>query len=273
VEAFFYAYHPFVNRAVSALRTRGALLFCLGVVVVGAGYKVALYHSGGAIPLVPAPVLHSVAFLLGIGLAVALRSGWRPRFPVWLAFLVCAGGLLTIWYAGNHPSAVPGGTTISLVQKELLAALYGLVIVAVAVRDLRGGRSWLRSRPLVALGQWSYAFYLLHATILYAVREVNGLVTPISWTNLWWYGAVLAVAVLAFTFHWANFIDPLLYLQRGDRYTYPMGLQFLRLLNPTDWPLLMAGCVIATVPCVLVFLLAQRILLSDDPLTALRRRR
>lgn len=82
--------------------------------------------------------------------------------------------------------------------------------------------------------------------------------------------ATLAVAVLAFTFHWANFIDPLLYLQSGDRYTYPLGLQFLRLLNPTDWPLLMAGCVIATVPCVAVFLLAQRVLLSDDPLAALR---
>lgn len=82
--------------------------------------------------------------------------------------------------------------------------------------------------------------------------------------------ATLAVAVLAFTFHWANFIDPLLYLHSGDRYTYPLGLQFLRLLNPTDWPLLMAGCVIATVPCVVVFLLAQRVLLSDDPLATLR---
>jgi multiple sugar transport system permease protein len=84
--------------------------------------------------------------------------------------------------------------------------------------------------------------------------------------------ATMAVAVLAFTFHWANVIDPLLYLHSGDRYTYPLGLQFLRLLNPTDWPLLMAGCVIATLPCVLVFLLAQRILLSDDPLSALRSR-
>ncbi|RIV41514.1 carbohydrate ABC transporter permease [Micromonospora radicis] len=82
--------------------------------------------------------------------------------------------------------------------------------------------------------------------------------------------ATLAVAVLAFTFHWANFIDPLLYLTSGDRYTWPLGLRFLLLLNPTDWPLLMAGSVVATLPCVLVFLLAQRILLADDPLAALR---
>ncbi|PZG24145.1 carbohydrate ABC transporter permease [Micromonospora craterilacus] len=82
--------------------------------------------------------------------------------------------------------------------------------------------------------------------------------------------ATLAVAVLAFTFHWANFIDPLLYLTSGDRYTWPLGLRFLLLLNPTDWPLLMAGSVVATAPCVLVFLLAQRVLLADDPLAALR---
>ncbi|MEV1145479.1 carbohydrate ABC transporter permease [Micromonospora sp. NPDC049799] len=82
--------------------------------------------------------------------------------------------------------------------------------------------------------------------------------------------ATLAVGVLAFTFHWSNFIDPLLYLTSGDRYTYPLGLRFLLLLNPTDWPLLMAGCVVATAPCVVVFLLAQRVLLHDDPLAALR---
>ncbi|MFI7025938.1 carbohydrate ABC transporter permease [Micromonospora sp. NPDC049900] len=84
--------------------------------------------------------------------------------------------------------------------------------------------------------------------------------------------ATLAVSVLAFTFHWSNFIDPLLYLTSGDRYTWPLGLRFLLLLNPTDWPLLMAGSVVATAPCVLVFLLAQRVLLADDPLAALRPR-
>jgi multiple sugar transport system permease protein len=43
-------------------------------------------------------------------------------------------------------------------------------------------------------------------------------------------------------------------------------------LNPTDFPLLMAGAVIATLPPVLVFLLAQRIFL-DDPLRSLRQGR
>jgi multiple sugar transport system permease protein len=81
--------------------------------------------------------------------------------------------------------------------------------------------------------------------------------------------ATLAVAVLAFAFHWANFIDALLYLSSQQRFTLPLGVRFLQLLNPTDWPLLMAGCVVMTLPAVIVFLFAQRLFL-DDPLRGLR---
>lgn len=84
--------------------------------------------------------------------------------------------------------------------------------------------------------------------------------------------ATMAVAVLAFTAHWANFIDALLYVDSQNLYTLPLGLQLLQLLNPTDWPLLMAGAVIATAPAVAAFLLAQRLFL-DDPLRGLRGRR
>ncbi|SDU77515.1 carbohydrate ABC transporter membrane protein 2, CUT1 family [Jiangella alkaliphila] len=126
---------------------------------------------------------------------------------------------------------------------------------------------------LVLLYAWSFGG--IPASQLQSARLEGA-----SWLTIWRRVALpqvrpatLAVAVLAFTFHWANFIDPLLYLHSGDRYTFPLALRFLLLLNPTDWPLLMAGCVIATVPCVVVFLLAQRVLLSDDPLAALRRGR
>jgi multiple sugar transport system permease protein len=84
--------------------------------------------------------------------------------------------------------------------------------------------------------------------------------------------ATLAVGVLAFAFHWANFIDALLYLHSQERFTLPLGIRFLQLLNPTDWPLLMAGAVVMTLPAVGVFLLAQRLFL-DDPLRGLRGRR
>ena len=75
--------------------------------------------------------------------------------------------------------------------------------------------------------------------------------------------ATLAVAMLAFTFHWSNVIDPLLYLESQDRYPLAFGLRFLQVLNPTDWPLLMAGAVILTLPTVVVFLVLQRFFLDE----------
>ena len=80
--------------------------------------------------------------------------------------------------------------------------------------------------------------------------------------------ATLAVAVLAFTLHWGNYLEALLYLRDQRDYTLPLGLGLLKLLNPTEYPLLLAGAVVFTVPAVLVFLLAQRVL--DDPARALR---
>lgn len=81
--------------------------------------------------------------------------------------------------------------------------------------------------------------------------------------------ATLAVSVLAFTFHWGNFIDALLYLRGQQNFTLPLGLDTLKLLRPTEFPLLMAGAVVFTLPSIAVFLLAHR-LFTDDPVAAIR---
>ena len=47
-------------------------------------------------------------------------------------------------------------------------------------------------------------------------------------------------------------------------YTLPIGVRQLQQLNRTNWPLLMAAAVVATVPAVLVFLAVQRYLLVDS---------
>jgi peptidoglycan/LPS O-acetylase OafA/YrhL len=197
VEAFFYAYFPFVWRATQKLKVSGGLILCVSVIVIGCAYRLALFHDKESVPVLPQPVLHSVAFLFGIGLAIALRTGWKPRVPVWFAFAVTIGGLLVLWYSGANPAKVPGAVTMGLCQKEILTLLYGFLIFAVASRDMRGGRSLLRSKPLVALGQWSYAFYLVHATILYAIKEHHGVAGPIGWSNLTWYAGVLVISIFA----------------------------------------------------------------------------
>lgn len=100
---------------------------------------------------------------------------------------------------------------------------------------------------------------------LFEAARLDGL-TPFGiWRKVAWPLAkptAFAVALLAFVFHWSNFIDPLLYLSSEEKYTVPLGLRALQTLEPTNHPILLAASVIVTVPAVLAFLLAQRTLFT-----------
>jgi multiple sugar transport system permease protein len=86
----------------------------------------------------------------------------------------------------------------------------------------------------------------------------------------WWTVAVplgrpvlFAVAMLAFTYHWSNLMDPLLYVSSPDLVTLPIALTRLQAFEPTNFPLLLAGAVMTTVPALIAFALAQRAFLVD----------
>ena len=139
-----------------------------------------------------------------------------------------------------------------------------------------------RLTPLVlpALVATSPFYVLIYAWSFGGIRDAqleSARLDGASWWQIWRSiampqagPATLAVSVLAFTYHWGNFTDALLYLRGFETFTLPLGLQTLLLLNRTDWPLLMAGAVLYSLPPVAAFLVAQRFLL-DDPLRALRR--
>ena len=96
---------------------------------------------------------------------------------------------------------------------------------------------------------------------LYEACRLEGL-SPVT---VWWrvgmplVGPVtIAVAVLAAVFTWSNFLDPLIYLYDEDLFTLPLGLKALAQVDRQDFPVLLAGAVIATAPVVLAFLCVQR---------------
>ncbi len=118
---------------------------------------------------------------------------------------------------------------------------------------------------------YAWAFHGIPDSQLHAAR-LEGASTWTVWRRIAMpqvRAATLAVAVLAFTFHWGNFVDALLYLRGQENYTLPLGLDTLKLLRPTEFPLLLAGAVVFTVPSIAVFLLANR-LFDDDPARTLR---
>ncbi len=96
---------------------------------------------------------------------------------------------------------------------------------------------------------------------LYDAAQVEGLGVWATWRKIAWplgKPATAAVVILAFIFHWSNFVDPLLYLSDEGTYTLPLGLRILQTLDPTLHPIFLAGAAVATVPALIAFAAIQK---------------
>ncbi|MDG4826240.1 carbohydrate ABC transporter permease [Asanoa sp. WMMD1127] len=70
--------------------------------------------------------------------------------------------------------------------------------------------------------------------------------------------ALATLAVLAFLTNWNDFLWPIFVLFSGDQLTLPAGLGLLQGAYQTDFPVVMAGAVLASVPAIILFVIAQR---------------
>ena len=70
----------------------------------------------------------------------------------------------------------------------------------------------------------------------------------------------LAVAVLAFSHYWSDFVDPLLFLKSTQRFTVTVGLRMLQQMDQTHWPLLLAAITVASAPVIALYLILQGVL-------------
>lgn len=201
-EAFFYALHPWISRVLVPMAKRGALLLAAGVLSFQIGYRViVLVVPGLNIDVVPVPVQRLPEFVVGMALAWAIRSGWRPRIRPIIgvsAPLI----LIVLRYLGERLfPAEPWRLLLDGLSNELFTVACGVAIVSLATHVLRGGRLWFASRWQVRLGAWSFAFYLIHATFIYLALRIFGFQPP-AWSNLLWFAALLAVdLVVAWALH------------------------------------------------------------------------
>jgi len=70
--------------------------------------------------------------------------------------------------------------------------------------------------------------------------------------------ALATLLVLSFLTNWNDFLWPIYTLFSADRLTLPAGLGLLQGAYVTDYPVIMAGAVLASVPALVLFVLAQR---------------
>jgi multiple sugar transport system permease protein len=85
-----------------------------------------------------------------------------------------------------------------------------------------------------------------------------------AWTIFWRVvlplsrPALATLAVLSFLTNFNDFIWPIYVLFSPDNLTMPAGLNTLQNSASTNYPLIMAGAVIASVPAIILFVIAQR---------------
>ncbi|WP_327287033.1 acyltransferase family protein [Streptomyces sp. NBC_01198] len=181
-EAFFYALFPFLAGFTLRRSLRWLAVAAVVLVAVGWGIRIWMWQEyppptrpqfGGNMNTltfwVYSPIARVWEFLLGVVAAAAIRAGWRPRISPLVATGLLAVGLFVLWTLRDEAfrSAVPYDAL-----SQVTAPLFALLVVSLAVRELRGGRrSWLRTRPMVMLGEYSYAFYLIHFTVLFEIAK------------------------------------------------------------------------------------------------------
>jgi ABC-type glycerol-3-phosphate transport system permease component len=83
---------------------------------------------------------------------------------------------------------------------------------------------------------------------------------------------IATVAIFAFYYYWNDLIYPLVYLQSQLKFPVSLGLRMFQTSNAVvDIPLMMAASVMALLPCVLLFLFAQRLFMQGAVITGVEK--
>ncbi|WP_066042127.1 acyltransferase family protein [Herbiconiux solani] len=156
VEAFFYLLFPFVIRYVRVLNNAG--LWLLGAVALGLVFALPTFwwQLPSLVASSASPLARLPEFVLGVTLGALMRRGaWRGPRLLPAAVIALAGYA----YSQFYPMNPYGFAAITVVG-------YALLIAALARADLSGRFTVLSSRPLVRLGEISFAFYLIHLLVV-----------------------------------------------------------------------------------------------------------
>jgi peptidoglycan/LPS O-acetylase OafA/YrhL len=176
-EAFCYLLFPFLARGLARLSPRRLIALATALTIAYVVVTLALHLAHAELltdrAILALPPVQFLKFAVGACVGSALRQGWRPRLPLWTAVVALAGAVLALpALTTTHVALATTFRTGMLFPDLVLLVPLLLVMVAASGTDLR---SWRRAgtpgllgrcRPLVRLGEWSFALYLCHAPML-----------------------------------------------------------------------------------------------------------
>jgi peptidoglycan/LPS O-acetylase OafA/YrhL len=191
-EFFFYALFPFAAAGLAKLRGRGLAttavltLLVLGltpVIATARGISASLYYWLFFV----FPPYRFGEFLLGMILARAVLLGLRAPRPKLIAGAGAVGTAAVMYsitrYTIDTGVAVPRPDVALLFIPFFLLLFWGCVST-----ELSGGRLWLATKPMLRLGEWSFALYLVHKPTFILTQQWGW------WHNHGGFSAVLSFA-------------------------------------------------------------------------------
>jgi len=161
----------------------------------------------------------------------------------------------------------PGRDTLFLLfLGTMMVPFHVILIPSYLIVDRLG---WIDSYAALIIPRMVSAFgiFLLRQYYQGIPRELDeaAMIDGASRLGIWWRiivplsGPALAtLGIFAFMFAWNDFLWPLVVTNDPNMRTVQLGLAMFQGRYGTQWTLLMAGTVTATLPTLLVFLLSQR---------------
>ena len=125
----------------------------------------------------------------------------------------------------------------------------------------------------------AFGIFLLRQYYLSIPRDLDeaALIDGASRFGVWWRiilplsrPALATLAIFAFLFAWNDFLWPLVVTDDPEMRTIQLGLVMFQGRYGTNWTLLMAGTVTATLPTIVAFLLGQRQFIQSIAMTGVK---
>ncbi len=191
-EAFFYLLHPLINTKLSAWIQGKKGAIAIGFLLTAAA-GVLFSFSPIALPL---PFSRLWLFFLGMVMAYAIREGLRIPLPMWVIYVSMIAIVIGFWQLIEMGDATYLSAFLNKWRVIALPLFYTLFIGIAATADVQKRRSIMRHPILVKGGIYSYAFYLVHATVLYAFAARHSYVSGFGWFFILFSMALLTAMAL-----------------------------------------------------------------------------
>jgi multiple sugar transport system permease protein len=187
-----------------------------------------------------------------------------------IAILAIAGNLLscTLVAYGFARLRAPGKNALFVVMLATMMLVDPVRIIPLYIEF--NALKWIDTiKPLVVPAFFGSPFYifLLRQFFMGIPRELEdaALIDGANRVQILWRiivplskPALAAIAIFNFQGVWNDFLPPLVFLHDHSKFTIALGLNFFRSSYDVRWGYLMAASLVAMLPVVIVFFLAQK---------------